>query len=155
MKKGSIQIPMEGAPPIIIETGKMALLAQGSVTVQQGETIIMVAACSGSARPGMDFFPLQVSYREKFSAAGRFPGGFFKREGRPTEKEILTGRMTDRPIRSLFPKGFYNEVQVHTLVLSVDGIHEPDVLSMLGSSVALMLTDLPFKGPIGAVRVGR
>ena len=155
MKLGSTTFSMEGASPITIETGKMALLANGSVTVSQGDTVVLVAACSGDYRDGMDFFPLQVSYKEKYSAAGRFPGGFFKREGRPTENEILTSRMTDRPIRPLFPKGFYNEVQVQALVLSADGVHNPDVLSMIGAAAALGLSDLPYKGPHASLRVGR
>ncbi len=144
-----------GRPPITIETGKLALLAGGSVTVQQGDTVVLVAACSAEPRPGLDFFPLQVDYREKFSAAGKFPGGYFKREGRPTEKEILTSRMTDRPLRPLFPKGFINDVQIMSGLLSADGVNEPDVLSILGASAALAISDIPFNGPIGALRVGR
>ena len=155
MKLGSITFEMEGSSPITIETGKMALLANGSVTITQGETVVLVVVCSGSHREGMDFFPLQVSYREKYSAAGRFPGGFFKREGRPTEAEILVSRMTDRPIRPLFPKGFYNEVQVQALVLSADGVHNPDILSMIGAAVVLGISDLPYKGPHASLRVGR
>ena len=143
-----------GHTSIEIETGKMALLAGGSATVRQGETIIMAAACSADPRPGLDFFPLQVDYREKFSAAGRLPGGYFKREGRPSEKEILTSRMTDRPLRPLFAKGFIDDVQIQSLLLSTDGDNEPDVLSMLGASVALVISDIPFQGPIGALRVG-
>ncbi len=139
---------------IEISTGKIAKLANGSVVVRQGDTILLVAACSGEPRPGTDFFPLQVDYREKFSAAGKIPGGFFKREGRPTEKEILTCRVTDRPLRPLFPKGFFDEVQIQALVLSADGEHDPDVLCMIGASAALVLSDLLFMGPIGALRVG-
>jgi len=137
-----------------ISTGKMANLANGSCIVRQGDTSILVAVCSGSAREDADFLPLQVDYREKYSAAGKFPGGFVKREGRPTDKEILTCRLTDRPIRPLFPDGFYDEVQVHGLVLSADGKYDPDVLCMLGASAALVLSDLPFRGPIGGLRVG-
>ncbi|MCF7854474.1 MAG: polyribonucleotide nucleotidyltransferase [Candidatus Pacebacteria bacterium] len=150
----TITIDVGSDNPIVIETGKMALLAGGSVTVQQGDTIVLVAACSDEPRPGLDFFPLQVDYREKFSAAGKFPGGFFKREGRPSEKEILTSRMTDRPLRPLFPKGFIDDVQIMAGLLSADGENEADVLCMLGASVALMISDIPFNGPIGAVRVG-
>lgn len=106
------------------------------------------------AKPGQDFFPLQVDYREKYSAAGRFPGGYIKREGRPSDKEILTCRMTDRPLRPLFPEGFFDEVQISGLLLSADGENEGDVLSILGASAALCLSDLPFMGPIGALRVG-
>ncbi len=150
-----ISITTDPKRPIIIETGKMALLAGGAVTVQQGETVVLVAVCTANPRPGLDFFPLQVDYREKFSAVGKFPGGYFKREGRPTEKEILTARMTDRPLRPLFPDGFINEVQVMSCLLSGDGENEPDVLSILGASAALMVSDVPFNGPIGALRVGR
>ncbi len=140
---------------IIIETGKLAKLAGGAVTVRQGDTVVLVTACSADPRPGLDFFPLQVDYREKYSAAGTYPGGFIKREGRPSEKEILTSRMTDRPLRPLFPKGFINDVQIMAGLLSADGENEADVLSMLGASAALMISDIPFNGPIGALRVGR
>ena len=155
MKQGLVTFEMSGSKPITVETGKMALLANGSVTVTQGETVVLVAVCSGNYREGLNFFPLQVSYREKYSAAGRFPGGFFKREGRPTEGEILTSRMTDRPIRPLFPKGFYNEVQIQALVLSADEQCNPDVLSMIGAATALGLSDLPYQGPHASLRVGR
>ena len=155
MSIGSVTIDMGQEAPITIETGVIAKLANASVTVKQGGTTVLVAACSGGRREGMDFFPLQVSYREKYSATGRFPGGYLKREGRPAEHEVLTGRMTDRPIRPLFPKGFYNEVQVQCLVLSADLVHNPDVLAMIGSSAALALSDLPFAGPLGAVRIGK
>lgn len=138
-----------------ISTGKMANLANGSCLVRLGDTIVLSAACAGAAKPGTDFLALQVDYREKYSAAGRFPGGYVKREGRPTEKEILTCRVTDRPLRPLFPAGYFDEVQVCGLLLSSDGINEPDVLSMLAASAALVLSDLPFQGPIGAVRVGK
>ena len=152
-QKTSIQI---GAQQIHIETGRLAKQADGAVTVQLGETIVMVAAVAAtSAKPGQDFFPLTVDYREKAAAAGRFPGGYFKREGRPTEKEILTCRMIDRPIRPLFPKGWYNEVQVQSILLSADGENDPDVLSIIGASAALMVSDIPWAGPLGAVRVGR
>ena len=137
-----------------ISTGKMAGLANGSCLVRLGDTIVLVAACSGAPREGADFFPLQVDYREKYSAAGKFPGGYIKREGRPSTKEILTCRMIDRPIRPLFPEGFFDEVQVSCVLLSADGVNEADVLAMVGSSAALMLSDLPFNGPVGAVRIG-
>jgi polyribonucleotide nucleotidyltransferase len=141
---------------VVIETGKLAKQADGAVTVQMGETIVVVAAVAASkTKEGQDFFPLTVDYREKAAAAGKFPGGYFKREGRPTEKEILTSRLTDRPIRPLFPKGWYNEVQVQSIVLSADGENDPDVLSIVGASTALMLSDIPWAGPLGAVRVGR
>src|SRR6266850_7181086 len=145
-----------GDKQIIIETGKIAKQADGAVVVQMGETIVMVAAVAASkAKPGQEFFPLTVDYREKAAAAGKFPGGYFKREGRPTEKEILTCRLIDRPIRPLFPKGWYNEVQVQSIVLSADGENDPDMLSLLGASAALMVSDIPWAGPLGAVRVGR
>src|ERR1017187_2299712 len=145
-----------GDKQIIIETGKLAKQADGAVTIQLGETIVIVAAVAATkAKEGQDFFPLTVDYREKAAAAGKFPGGYFKREGRPTEKEILTCRLTDRPIRPLFPKGWYNEVQVQTVVLSADGENDPDILSIIGASVALMVSDIPWAGPLGAVRVGR
>jgi polyribonucleotide nucleotidyltransferase len=141
---------------IHIETGKLAKQADGAVTVQLGETIVLVAAVAATkAKPGQDFFPLTVDYREKAAAAGRFPGGYFKREGRPTEKEILTSRLTDRPIRPLFPKGWYNEVQVQSVLLSADGENDPDILSIIGASASLMVSDIPWDGPLGAVRVGR
>jgi len=145
-----------GDKQIIIETGKIAKQADGAVTVQMGETIVIVAAVAATkAKAGQEFFPLTVDYREKAAAAGKFPGGYFKREGRPTEKEILTCRLTDRPIRPLFPKGWYNEVQVQTIVLSADGENDPDILSIIGASAALMVSDIPWAGPLGAVRVGR
>src|SRR5947208_5586852 len=152
-EKISIQL---GTQQIHLETGKLAKQADGAVTVQLGETIVIVAAVAATnARPGQDFFPLTVDYREKAAAAGRFPGGYFKREGRPTEKEILTCRMIDRPIRPLFPKGWYNEVQVQSILLSADGENDPDILSIIGASAALVVSDIPWAGPIGAVRVGR
>ncbi len=145
-----------GDKQITIETGKLAKQADGAVTVQLGETIVVVAAVAATkAKEGQDFFPLTVDYREKAAAAGKFPGGYFKREGRPTEKEILTCRLTDRPIRPLFPKGWYNEVQVQTILLSADGENEPDILSIVGASASLMVSDIPWAGPLGAVRVGR
>ena len=145
-----------GDKQLIIETGKLAKQADGAVSVQLGETIVIVAAVAASkAKPGQEFFPLTVDYRERAAAAGKFPGGYFKREGRPTEKEILTCRLIDRPIRPLFPKGWYNEVQVQSIVLSTDGENDPDMLALMGASAALMLSDIPWAGPIGAVRVGR
>jgi len=145
-----------GEAPILIETGKIAKQADGAVTVQLGETIVIVAAVAATRpREGADFFPLTVDYREKAAAAGRFPGGYFKREGRPTEKEIVTSRMIDRPIRPLFPKGWFNEVQVQAIVLSADGQNDPDVLCVNGASAALMVSDIPWAGPVAAVRIGR
>jgi len=145
-----------GGKQIHIETGKIAKQADGAVTVQLGESIIIVAAVAATkAKPGQEFFPLTVDYREKAAAAGKFPGGYFKREGRPTEKEILTSRLTDRPIRPLFPRGWYNEVQVQSVLLSADGENDPDILCILGASASLMVSDIPWDGPLGAVRVGR
>ena len=145
-----------GEKQIQIETGKIAKQADGAVMVQMGETIVLVAAVAAiKAKPGQEFFPLTVDYREKAAAAGRFPGGYFKREGRPTEKEILTCRLIDRPIRPLFPKGWYNEVQVQSILLSADGENDPDILGIIGASASLMVSDIPWNGPLGAVRVGR
>src|SRR5258706_13073637 len=145
-----------GDKQISIETGKIAKQADGSVTVQLGETIVLIAAVGATkAKAGQDFFPLTVDYREKAAAAGKFPGGYFKREGRPTEKEILTCRLIDRPLRPLFPKGWYNEVQVQCIVLSADGQNDPDMLALNGASAALAVSDIPWAGPLGAVRVGR
>lgn len=145
-----------GAGTLEIETGKFAKLADGAVTVRLGDTIVIVTAVSATkVKDGQDFFPLSVEYKEKASAAGRFPGGYFKREGRPTEKEILTCRMTDRPLRPLFPKGYYYDTQVVAILLSADGENDPDILAMNGASAALCVSDIPFAGPVGAVRVGR
>ncbi len=154
MQETKVSFEIEPGKTMEISTGKLARLANGSCTVRMGDTIVINAVCSGPAREGSDFFPLQVDYREKYSAAGRFPGGFVKREGRPSDKEILTCRMTDRPLRPLFPEGFFDEVQVYGMLLSYDGKHDGDTLCMLGSSAALCLSDLPFQGPVGAVRVG-
>src|SRR5215218_5188402 len=145
-----------GAGTITIETGKLAKQADGAVTVQLGETIVLVAAVAASkAKPGQDFFPLTVDYREKAAAAGKFPGGYFKREGRPSEKETLTSRMTDRPLRPLFPAGYLYDTQIISILLSADGQNDPDILAINGASAALSISDIPFAGPIGAVRVGR
>ena len=140
---------------IKITTGSMAKQANGAVTISLGETTLLVTAtAAASLREGQDFFPLTVDYRETFSAAGRFPGGYFKREGRPSEKEILTSRLCDRPLRPLFPKGFMNEVQVIGLLLSTDQINEPDILMVNGASAAMLISDIPWNGPVGCVRIG-
>jgi polyribonucleotide nucleotidyltransferase len=140
----------------IIETGRYAKQANGSVMVRYGDTMVLVTVvASPEAKEDQDFFPLQVEYREKTSAAGKFPGGFIKREGRPSEKEILSARLIDRPIRPLFPKDFKNETQVIVSVLSYDGENDADVLGAVGASAALTLSDIPFDGPIAQVRVGR
>ncbi|NQU40558.1 MAG: polyribonucleotide nucleotidyltransferase [Lentisphaerae bacterium] len=145
-----------GGKTLTIETGRMAHQAAGAVTVRLADTILFSAVtCSSKPREGIDYFPLQVEYREKFYAAGRFPGGFFKRETRPAEKEILTSRITDRPIRPLFPKGYHNDVQINNMLLSADGVNDSDMLSIVASSASLTLSDIPFMGPIAGVRVGR
>ncbi|MFA6078890.1 MAG: polyribonucleotide nucleotidyltransferase [Candidatus Omnitrophota bacterium] len=145
-----------GDSNVIIETGRMAKQADGAVTVQLGGTLVIVTATSsGEPREGIDFFPLTCEYQEKTYAAGKIPGGFFKREGRPSEKEILSSRLIDRPMRPLFPKGYVNEVQIVALVLSSDCENDSDVLAMLGASCALTISDIPFSGPVGVVRVGK
>jgi len=145
-----------GGRALSIETGKVAKQADGAVVVQYGDTIVLVAAVTAPPRQEeIDFFPLSVDYREKHSAAGKFPGGFIKREGRPSTKEILTARMIDRPIRPLFPDGYFQEVQIMASVLSFDDENDPDVLSMVGASAALAISKIPFLGPIGACRLGR
>jgi len=145
-----------GSADLTISTGKLAKLADGSVTVRSGDTLILVAAVSATTvKEGQDFFPLTVDYREKAAAVGKFPGGYFKREGRPSEKETLTSRMTDRPLRPLFPKGYFYDTQVISVLLSADGENDPDILSITGASAALCISDIPFAGPIGAVRIGR
>jgi len=139
--------------PFSLSTGYLAKQASGCIVVQYAETQVLVAAQTGPPRAGIDFFPLMVDYRERFAAAGKFPGGFLKREGRPSTREILTARLTDRPIRPLFPKGYNDEVQIMGNVLAFDKENDPDVLSINGASAALMISPAPFEGPIGAVRV--
>ena len=152
-QKHIVTIPEYG---ITIAAGSLAKLANGAVTVTTGETIVFVAATAATTmRPGQDFFPLTVDYREKYSAAGRFPGGYFKREGRPSEKEILTSRLCDRPCRPLFPEGFLNEVQIIGLLLSADQTHESDISMINGASAALAISDIPWNGPIAAARIGQ
>ncbi|AKL95427.1 polyribonucleotide nucleotidyltransferase PnpA [Clostridium aceticum] len=138
-----------------VEVGRLARLSNGSCLVKYGNTAVLVNACASQApREGIDFFPLSVDYEERLYAAGKIPGGFIKREGRPSEKAVLTSRLIDRPIRPLFPKGYRNEVQVIATVLSVDQDYSSDVVAMIGSSVALSISDIPFYGPTGSVRVG-
>ena len=144
-----------GAHTLSYETGFLAKQAAGAVVVQYGETMVLVATATGPARPGIDFFPLTCDYRERTAAAGKFPGGFLKREGRPTMKETLTSRLIDRPIRPLFPKGFNDEVQVQAFVVSSDKLNDADVLAMNGASAALHISALPFEGPVCSVRIGR
>ena len=145
-----------GKEDLILEVGKMAKQADGAVTVQYGGTVVLVTCCvTEKPKKDADFFPLTVEYQEKTYAAGKIPGGFFKREGRPSEKEILTARLMDRPIRPLFPEGFIHEVQVMGMVLSHDGAYDPNVLAMVGASAALTISNIPFLGPVGSLRVGR
>ncbi len=150
----SVRVNVSGKD-IIFEAGAVAHQAAGACTVRMGDTVVFAAVTTAAPREDLDYFPLQVEYREKYYAAGRFPGGFFKRESRPTEKEVLTARATDRPIRPLFPPTFRQEVQIYNMLLSADGQNDADVLSVLAASTALMLSDIPFLGPVGAVRVGR
>lgn len=150
-----VQIDL-GGRPFSIETGKVARQADGSVVVQYGETVVLVTAVtSEKKREGIDFVPLTVNYLEMTYAAGKIPGGFFKREGRPTDHEILISRFIDRPLRPLFPKGFQNEIQIIATVLSADSDNDPSILGMIGASTALYISDIPFDGPIGGAKVGR
>jgi len=154
MAQALVEIPF-GSSKLTIESGKLAKQANGAVTVTVGGTVVLVTACmSAKPREGLDFFPLSIEYQEKTYSAGKFPGGFFKREGRPTEREILTSRLIDRPVRPLFPEGFYNDVQIVATVFSHDGEHDPDILSIIGASAALSVSDIPYDGPVGAARVG-
>ena len=145
-----------GGQTLTISTGKVAKLAGGSALVQMGGTVVLVAASAAkTASPNRDFVPLTVDYRERTYAAGKIPGGFFKREGRPTEKEVLSSRLIDRPIRPLFPKHFPYETQIMATVMSSDQENDGDVLALVGASAAMCLSDIPFPEPIGGVRVGR
>ncbi len=137
-----------------IETGKLGKQAAGAVIISYGDTVVMATVVTGKPREGIDFFPLTVDYREKAYAAGKFPGGFFKREARPTQKEILTMRMTDRPIRPMFPKGFRDEVLIQSMALAFDMENDPDILAMIGASAALSVSQIPFEGPSASVRIG-
>jgi polyribonucleotide nucleotidyltransferase len=148
-----ISIPL-GSNTLTIECGKLAKQAQGSALVRYGDTVVLATACTADPREGIDFFPLTVDYREYNYAAGKIPGGFFKREGRPTEREILTSRLIDRPVRPLFPEGFKDETQVISMVLSADSEHSPDIIGVVAGAAALYLSNIPFLTPISAVRVG-
>src|ERR1700735_1139410 len=144
-----------GGRKLILETGKMARQADGAVLARYGDTIVLCTAVGvHTTKPGQDFFPLTVNYQEKAFAAGKIPGGFFKREGRPSEKEVLVSRLIDRPIRPLFPDGFRNEVQIVATVLSHDMENDPDVVALIGCSAALTLSGIPFFGPVAAASVG-
>jgi len=151
----SVQIPV-GTGTLTLETGLLARQAAGAALARHGDTVVFSAVTrTDQPREDIDYFPLQVEYREKFYAAGKMPGGYFKRESRPTEREVLVARMTDRPIRPLFPENYRNDVQVNNTLLCADGENESDVLSIIAASTALVLSDIPFLGPIGAVRIGR
>src|SRR5262249_51997223 len=153
--KQTATVELAGGKTLHFETGHLAKQAQGSAIVRQGDNVVLGTACAApDPREGIDFFPLTVDYREYTYAGGRIPGGFINREGRPSEREILTARQIDRPIRPLFPEGFRNETQVISLVLSADAENDPDVLAINAASAALTLSDIPFAGPVGAVRVG-
>src|SRR5690348_6410076 len=144
-----------GGRKLVLETGKMARQADGAVLARYGETVVLATVVGAhSPRPGIDFFPLTVDYQEKYFAAGKIPGGYFKREGRPTERETLVSRLIDRPIRPLFAEGYRNETQVIITVLSHDLENDPDIVAMVAASAALTLSGIPFMGPIGAARVG-
>src|SRR5207253_3655680 len=146
---------MIGERELSIEIGKLAKQAHGSAVVRYGETVVLVTACADKEpREGLDFFPLTVDYRENFYAAGKIPGGFFKREGKPSEREVLNSRMIDRPIRPLFPDGYTNETQVIALVLSADTHIDPSMHAIVGASTALFTSSIPFTHPVAAVRVG-
>ena len=154
METGRVELQF-GHENLTLETGKLARQADGAVTVTYGGTVVLVSACvSKELNPDFNFLPLTVEYQEKTYAAGKIPGGFFRREGRPSENEILTARLIDRPIRPLFPKGFFNEIQVMGLVLSSDGENDPDILALIGASAALSIAGIPFEGPLGVCRVG-
>src|SRR5246127_181739 len=153
--KQTATVELAGGKTLQIETGHLAKQAQGSAIVRQGDNVVLGTACaSPDPREGIDFFPLTVDYREYTYAGGRIPGGFIKREGRPSEREILTSRMIDRPVRPLFADGFRCETQVIAFVLSADTENDPDVAAINAASAALTISDIPFLGPVGAVRVG-
>ena len=146
---------MWGGRKLSFETGRIGRQADGAVLVSYGDTVVLcTAVAQKEPKPDVDFFPLTVNYQEKTFAVGKIPGGFFKREGRPSEKEVLTSRLIDRPIRPLFAKGFQNETQVICTVLSHDIENDPDVVSLVGASAALTISGIPFTGPVGGARVG-
>src|SRR5436853_2835658 len=154
--KQVVSVELSGGKRLTFETGKLAKQAHGSTLVLMGDNVVLATAVANAdPREGIDFFPLTVDYREYTYAGGRIPGGFIKREGRPSEREVLTSRQIDRPVRPLFAEGFRNETQVIALVLSADTENDPDVLAINAASAALTLSDIPFLGPIGAVRIGQ
>jgi polyribonucleotide nucleotidyltransferase len=145
-----------GGRSLIVETGRLATQANGSITVALGETVVLVTVCmSPQPREGIDFFPLTIDFEERMYAVGKIPGSFPRREGRPSTDAILAGRMTDRALRPLFPKGFRNDVQIIVTVLSADMENDADVLATVGASAALSVSDIPFDGPVSAMRIGR
>src|SRR5215472_2224026 len=150
-----VEINLGGGRTLTLETGKIAKQANGSVVVRSGDSVVLVTACmSDEPKPGAGFFPLTVDYREYTYAAGKIPGGFIKREGRPSEKEVLTSRLIDRPVRPLFPEGFMNETQIIAMVLSTDPENDPNALAIAGAAAALAISDIPFQYVLGGVRVG-
>src|SRR3982074_862428 len=156
MNVQEVSVELHGGKKLSFETGKIAKQAHGSVVVRSGDNMLLSSACANAEpRVGVSFFPLPVAYRESTYAGGRIPGGFIKREGRMSDRETLTCRQIDRPIRPLFPETFRNETQIISLVLSADTENDPDVLAINGASAALTLSDIPFDGPVGAVRVGQ
>src|ERR1700733_11363875 len=151
----SVEVDLGGGRIITLESGKMGKQANGGVIVRSGDSVVLVTACTApEPKPGASFFPLTVDYREYTYSAGRFPGGFIKREGRPTEKEILTSRLIDRPIRPLFPEGYSHETQVIGMVLSADPTRDPSTLALVGAGASLAISDIPFQHVLSAVRVG-
>src|SRR6202163_1795290 len=149
------QVSVEiGGRTLILETGKIAKQANGAITARYGDTVVLTTACMASQMNDRDFLPLTVDYRENTYSAGKIPGGFFKREGRPSEKEVLTSRLIDRPMRPLFPESWRNETQIIAMVLSADSNNDPDVIAVTAASAAAYCSDLPFNDPIAAVRVG-
>ncbi|HCP60595.1 MAG TPA: polyribonucleotide nucleotidyltransferase, partial [Dehalococcoidia bacterium] len=144
-----------GGRNLIMDTGKLAGQAGGAVTLRYGDTVVLVTACSASEpREGVDFLPLTIDYEERLYAAGKIPGGFIRREGRPSQEATLAMRLTDRPLRPLLPKAWRNDIQVVITVLSVDQENDPDILAVIGGSTALSISEVPFKGPVSAVHVG-
>src|ERR1700735_536243 len=153
--QSSVEVDLGGGRIVTIETGKMAKQAHGAVIVRSGDSVVLVTACTApEPKVGASFFPLTVDYREYTYSAGRFPGGFIKREGRPTEKEVLTSRLIDRPIRPLFPEGYSHETQVIGMVLSADPTRDPSTLAIVGAGASLAISDIPFHHILGGVRVG-
>src|SRR2546421_3079825 len=151
----SVEVDLGSGRVLTIESGKMAKQANGAVIIRSGESVVLVTACTApDPKPNANFFPLTVDYREYTYSAGRFPGGFIKREGRPTEKEVLTSRLIDRPIRPLFPEGYSHETQVIGMVLSADPVRDPSTLAIIGAGASLAISDIPFHHVLGGVRIG-